>query len=161
MSTASKEVKYYICQDHIDQYEKSLHRFHPSHRFNTYLVVSANKKCVMSNCKEITYYECIGIQIPDTVGNIEPVNNKKIRPVREIFGNAKHLLDGGCATDRLTVFLKTKIIPQNSGLTCDKIIRHHAKMILNKLGIDEVCTISDHDKDRILRELELYPADWE
>lgn len=159
MSTTSKELKYYICQDHIERYERTLKRIHPGYRFNTYVSICANRKCTaITSCDQIPYYECIGVLVPETVSKLDIP--KKSKPVQEIFWNAKHILDGGPALERLMVFLKTKVIPQNSGIVCDNIFRHHARLILKSLKIDEECSLSDTDKDKILRELELYPADF-
>lgn len=125
--------------------------------FNSYTTFPG-RKCSVPNCLETAYCECVGILIPDSLGELNLPKTPK--PVQEIFSNAKQILDGGPAIDRLTVFLKTKIIPSQKSFTSDKIIRHHARLILEKLKIDDRCTLSDHDKDRILRELQLYPSDW-
>jgi hypothetical protein len=150
MSTASKELKYHFCDYHIERY--NFNTLNPGYRFNVYHSF-INRRCSFTGCYESAIYECIGVLIPDTI----PEKLKSGKVEKELFRSAKHLLDNGTSLERLIVFLKTKIIPIEKSVICDKIIRHHAKAILAKLEIDENQSISDVDKKRILDELELNP----
>lgn len=124
--------------------------------FNTYHTFPG-KKCQVTTCSDPAYFECIGLQVPEWVSKDDLSQNHT--PKEEIFKAAKIMLDGGLSLDRLTVFLKSKIIPTYKSFTADTIIRHHAELILVKLNISLNQSLSDYDKDRILTELRLYPND--
>lgn len=157
MQASREEIRIELCYKHKDT---NLTDFYPGYVFNQYLSFPA-RECRMHNCEEEAFYSVIGIIIPATIGDIKR-DHKYCRGTSELFKEAKDLLDGGRALEKLTGYLKTRIIPSgHKEVTADKIIRHHARSILDKLKISRECSLSDTDKHRILKELELYPEDVE
>ena len=128
----------------------------PAIGFNTYSSFPP-KKCSYTNCSQPAYYESIGIQVPESLSkDIQRAST----PEGEIFDSAKQLLSDGPAIERLVVFLKTKIIPEYSNYISNQIFKHHAKLILNKLKINETCLLTNSNIVDILIELDLFPKDY-
>lgn len=151
MQTAS-EISVELCHAHKDM---PLSSTYPGYVFNQYLCFPA-RKCY---CGEDAFFTAIGIQFPDAVGEIAR-EESRCRAVYEIYREAKALLDGGPALVKLTTYLRTRVIPSgHKELTAEKLLHHHAKCILEKLGLDPRCSISDTDKHRILVELAIYPEE--
>jgi hypothetical protein len=157
MSTQAKEIKFHLCSEHVDHYEQTLKRTYPDYIFNTFLNISI-RKCGIAKCNETSHYESIGVKIPETAGELTVPKRQK--PIQEIFTNAKEILEKGPAIERLTVYLKTKIISQNPGLTTNIILKNHAKLILAKLKIDEQDYLTVKNISDIVKELGLYPYDF-
>lgn len=156
MAIQSKELRYSFCHEHVERTDdKYWTRQHPGYLFNTYHLFPA-RKCSITGCTEPAYFGSIGVQVPE--GIPEKILIDK-RAQKEIFFSAKQILAGGSAIERLPVFLKTKIIPTYKTFITDQIIKHHAKCILKMLAIDENKTLVENDMVRILKELDLFPAD--
>lgn len=157
MKAEQKEVKIELCHKHKDTY---LTDFYPGYFFNQYLQFPA-RTCRMQGCSEDAFYSVIGITFPDAVGDISR-KERVCTGAKEIFREAKAIMDGGAALDRLTQYLKTRIIPSHhKELVAEKLLHHHAAMTLKKLGIDPNHDLSDNEKHCILKELNLYPEELE
>jgi hypothetical protein len=149
----SEELRIELCYKHKDL---DLPKRFPGYVFNDYLNFPA-RKCRIKNCQEDAFYTVIGLNFPDAVGEIKR-ETAVCKGTMEIFMEAKTILDGGPALDRLTRYLRTRIIPSlHKEVTADMLLRHHAQCILDKLGIDKEISLSDIDKHAILQELGLYP----
>lgn len=159
MKASMKEVKFDLCHRHK---QVNLSEYYPGYVFSEYIFFPT-RPCKVPECDETAYHTVVGIRIPDTVGEITRENDEKLcRGIYEIFGEAKKLLDGDRAIDRLTYYLRTRIVPSSDReFLAHKLIRQYATMILNKLKIDPESSITDKNKHRILVELQLYPIDTE
>lgn len=145
------EIKINLCQHHKGLLD--LREYYPEYIFSDLIFFPA-RTCRVPQCSREAYHTCIGLKIPNGAGSLSKESIWEL----EIVSEAKQLLDGGLALDRLSYFLKTKIVPsQHREFLADKLIRHHARMILDKCKIDPSSTISDRDKGRLLLELGLLP----
>jgi hypothetical protein len=129
----------------------------PEYRFNWYPSFKA-KTCKIDGCGNKAYNMLLGVKIPDSVGYLEAFPQNKI--TKEIFMEAKTILDNGPALERLTSYLyfKTRVFTYGSGdFVAVKLLKQYSKIILNGLNIDKEASLSDQDKHKILIELGMYP----
>lgn len=161
MQASAKEVKIDVCFNHrkINLHDAKYEGKYSAYTFSDQIFFPP-RTCGISGCAVSAYYTLIGVVVPDAVGAL--VREDEVLSVfhEEIFTEAQVLLGGGSALERLCYYIRTRIVPsQHREFLAEKLIRHHAKMILQKLKIDPECSLSDKDKHCILRELSLYPED--
>lgn len=154
----SKEVKIDLCANHKDSY---LEDFYPGYIFNP-VIIFPPRECRIPGCAKDAYYQAIGVTVPDSVGDLTRSDDEKLcRATYEIYREAKQLLDGTTAKDRLSYYLQSRIVPSSHReLLATRMINKFADLILEKLKIDPENSLSDRDKHRILLELNLYPEEY-
>lgn len=154
MTISAQELKFDLCDVHRTL-EFTEHW--PGYAFAGHIYFPP-RSCAYPSCQKEAYYTVIGVPIPDAVGDLK--QEKICRGIVEIFAEAKELLDGGPALDRLTYYLRTRIVPsKHREFLAKKLILQFAAMVLQKLKIDPECSLSDKDKHRVLSELGLFPED--
>lgn len=155
MSTNASEITLLFCLDHA---ATDLNESHPGFTFNWYPTYSASK-CMYDGCSEKAFNTFIGIKIPDTIGTIPAATNNALK---EVIDEAKKILKGGEALEKLTsyLFLKIRVFSYETGdFVAFSLLKYYAKLILRILKIDETTELSDKDINRILKKLNLLPAD--
>lgn len=159
MKASAKEIKLDLCNKHKNV---NLAEFWPGYVFAEHLSFPS-RDCKAPDCEENAYYTVVGVLVPDAMGVFVRENGATFcRGTIEIFDEAKHLLDNGNALDRLTYYLRTRIVPSECrDFLANKLIRIFASMVLSRLKIDPTSALSHKDKHRILLELKLYPEDFE
>lgn len=152
-----KEVKINLCANHKDNDFESTY---PHYVFNP-VILFPPRTCQMVNCERDAYYCAIGVRVPDVVGDLKRNPDEKLcRAIYEIYKEAKILMEGGTAVEKLAYYLQSRIVPSSHREhLAVKMINKMALLILNKLKIDPNCSLSDQDKHRILKELEIYPSE--
>jgi hypothetical protein len=157
--TQKGEVRFPVCADHK---EHDFRKHYPEHHFNV-IISFPGKECVIKGCSREAFFTAIGIEIPDTVGEIQrPENEKLCRATYEIYREAKDLLDNGPALEKLTYYLESRVVPSSfRRQLAKKLLNHYASLILEKLKINPQEPINDRNKHLILRELDLYPEQYE
>lgn len=155
MSTDTRDITVYLCQDHL---EYDLKKSWPRHKFNDYICYPP-KTCTVVNCGKSAYYQFTGVVVPD----IAPLDIHKFystQPSYEIFEEAREVMVGKNSVEALCRYLDTRIIPRETrGFLAKKLIRHYATLILQKLNISKRSQLSDLDKHKILIEIGVYPVD--
>ena len=151
------ELKFRVCADHR---HLDFAGQWPEFAFSE-LISFPSTECNYPECPKDAYYEVVGILIPSSVGEIKREQRMSLGTI-ETFEEAKKILEGAKAVDRLTYFLRTRIVPtDHREFLAKKLLRHYAGLILKQLKIDPECSMSDKDKHRILLEMGLYNEDVE
>ena len=154
MGMESSEIKIELCDKHRDF---NLDKYYPNHTFNQFILFPA-KQCRIAKCEEMAYFTSVGVKTPDLASDVP--SQSICEGVYEIFREGQSILAGTPAYKRLSDYLYTRILPNNQRhFLAERLIDHYALLILEKLKLDPECSLSDHDKHKILLELGVYPSD--
>lgn len=153
MSTHTEEIIVYLCPTHINL---NIEEVYPDHRFNWYPTFRSNS-CKVDGCKESAYNMMIGVKIPTHTSNLNIV---RFISTKETIDEAKELLSGGTARDRLLDYLyfKTRTFMYGSGdFLALRILRIYVDLLLRELAIDPDKPIDNLDMYTIMKKLGVLP----
>lgn len=151
-------VRVNLCEEHL---KVNLQCFFPGYCFNL-VVYIGNLLCEYLNCQNKAFRTAIGVRVPETAKDFNEDNAARASInapfLSEIYGEARNLLEGGIARERLAAYLRTRVMPQRKreGYRLCKIF---ASLILKELGIKNNELLTPVKIEMILDYLEVYPFD--